>query len=268
MRAAIEREAERQQLLLRTLWRDEPPSALQTWLGPRDNANALGLRAYRTNAGAIAERALAGAFPTVAALVGDESFGALARDFWRQHPPLRGDLGEWGGALACFIAASTALASEPYLDDSARLDWLVHLAARAADVSDALPELDALNQFAPEQLRLELRPGCALLASNWPVAGIWHAHQDQGDDRFDAVREALAAARGENAFVSRDGFAVRVETLDAHAAAFAQALLAGHSLAAALDAASDKFAFDHWLVQALRQRWLVAVQSLPSKEAS
>ena len=268
MSAAANREAERQQLLLRALWRDEPASALQSWLGPHDGANTQGLRAYRTNAGAIAERALAGAFPTVTALIGDESFGALARDFWHQQPPLRGDLGEWGAALASFIAASTALASEAYLADSARLDWLVHLASRAADAPDAVPALDALNDFPPEQLQLQLRAGCALLASAWPVAAIWHAHQGQGEDRFDAVREAFAAARGDRAFVSRDGFAVRVEALDEAAAAFTQALLAGGSLAAALDAAGDTFAFDRWLVQALQQQWLVAVQSLPSKEAS
>lgn len=263
MNDALRREAQRQQLLLRVLWRDAPADALQAWLREaREGANRAGLAAYRANAGAIAERALASAFPTVAALVGEDSFAGLARDFWHQHPPVRGDLGEWGAALPAFIAAHAALASEAYLADSARLDWLVHQASRAADGSDAAPALDALAEHAPEALHLVLRPGCAVLASDYPVATIWLAHQQAGDDRFAAVREAFAAARADTAFVWREGFAVRVEAIEAPAAAFTAAALRGESLAAALDAAGERFAFDRWLLQALQQRWLVAVQPL------
>jgi len=260
---AVQREAQRQQLLLRTLWRDAPAEALHGWLRqPRPGSAALGLAAYRANAGAIAERALASAFPTVAALVGDDSFAALARDFWQQHPPLRGDLGEWGAVEPGFIAASATLASEPYLADSARLDWLVHLASRAADDREDAPALDALATHAPDALRLTLRPGCAVLASAWPVASLWQAHQQQGGDRFDAVRAAFAAGHSEYAFVRRDGYAVRVDALAPDAAAFTRTVIDGAPLAAALDAAGKTFAFDHWLVQALQQRWLVGVQPL------
>jgi hypothetical protein len=265
MNRSAEREAERQQLLLRALWRDAPAAALRGWLREgRDIASHAGLAAYRANAGAIAERALAGAFPTVAALVGDDSFAGLARDFWQQRPPVRGDLGEWGAALPAFIAASALLASEPYLADSARLDWLVHQASRAADGPDATPALDALAQQPPEALQLLLRPGCAVLTSRYPVAAIWQAHQSEGDDRFAAVREAFAAALADSAFVWREGFAVRVDALAADSAAFTSAVLRGESLAAALDAAGEHFAFDRWLLQALQQRWLVAVQPLPN----
>ena len=263
---AVQREAQRQQLLLRTLWRDAPAEALNGWLrgprGPREGSDALGLAAYRANAGAIAERALASAFPTVAALVGDDSLAALARDFWQQHPPLRGDLGEWGSALPGFIAASTTLASEPYLADSARLDWLVHRASRATDGSGDAPALDALAEYAPDTLRLTLRPGCAVLSSAWPVASLWQAHEQQGSDRFGAVRAAFAAGHSEHAFVRRDGYAARVDALAPDAAAFTRAVIDGAPLSAALDAAGEAFAFDHWLVQALQQRWLVAVQPL------
>ena len=269
MNASAEREAERQQLLLRTLWRDAPATALQGWLRePRDGAGNAGLAAYRANAGAIAERALAGAFPTVAALVGDDSFTGLARDFWHQHPPARGDLGEWGAALPAFIAANAALASEPYLADSAHLDWLVHQASRAADGPDAAAALGALAEHAPEELQLVLRAGCAVLASDYPVAAIWQAHRQSGDDRFAAVREAFAAARADTAFVWRDGFAVHAEALEAPAGAFTAAVLRGESLAAALDAAGESFTFDRWLVQALQQRWLVAVQRRQSPSSA
>jgi hypothetical protein len=263
MTTDTQREAQRQQLLLAALWRDPPDGALQAWLRePRSAAVAQGLAAYRANAGAIAERALAGAFPTVAALVGNESFAGLAGAFWQRHPPARGDLGEWGADLPGFIAASDSLASEPYLADSARVDWLVHQASRAADGPAHGPVLDALGQCLPEELRLALRPGCALLSSPWPVAAIWQAHQRQDGDRFSAVRAAFDAGTGDHAWVRRNGFAVEVDAIDGNSARFNAALLSGTSLAAALDAAGDRFAFDQWLLQAVQQRWLIDVQPL------
>lgn len=257
-------EARRQQALLQALWRDAPGPALQGWLSEgRDGDVQLGLSAYRANAGAIAERALQVAFPTIASLVGGVAFAALARDLWQQHPPQRGDLGEWGAALPDLIAANPALASEPYLPDSARLDWLVHQAARAADAPAGPPALDALGTHSPEQLQLVLRPGCALLASLWPVASLWRAHQQSDDDRFAGARAALAAAVSEHAFVYREGWAVRVSTLEPPAAAFTAAVLAGRALADALDSAGENFEFEAWLVQALQRRWLLGVALQP-----
>ncbi len=266
MNPAFEREAQRQRLLLAALWRAEPVEALNGWLAsPRGSDATQGLAAYRGNAAAIAERALAVAYPTVAALVGEHTFHHLARQLWQQQPPVCGDLGEWSAVLPAFIAEQASLASEPYLADSARLDWLVHAASRAADGPGATPSLEW--QHAPDALHLRLRAGCALLASAWPVAAIWQAHQEQQpthansiDERFAAVRSAFAAGSSEAAFVWRDGFAVRVEALDDASAAFVGAVLRGESLAAALDSAGEHFTFDRWLMQALQQRWLVGIQ--------
>ena len=258
MNNAVDREAQRQQWLLRALWRDDADPALQPWL--RAGRATHGLATYRANAGAIAERALQVAYPTVATLVGETSFAALARDLWQQHPPHCGDLGEWGAALPALIAAHPALTIEPYLADSARLDWQVHRASRAADDPQAPPCLDAFGRDDPERLQVSLRGGCAVLRSSWPVASLWSAHQrDAADDRFAEVRALLAAGVGEQAFVSRDGYAVRVAALTPAAADFTAALLAGSLLGEALDRAGEAFDFQAWLVQALQGRWLLAV---------
>lgn len=269
---SLEREAQRQQWLLRALWRDAGAAeAAAPWLRDAASRQQRGLQAYRINAAASAERALTSAYPTVAALLGQESFGALARDLWRRHAPQSGDLGVWGAALPAFIADSESLASEPYLADSAQLDWRVHCASRAADAPTAPPVLDALGTHAPEALVVRLAPGTALVSSAWPVGAIWQAHQpgqDGNAGRFDDVQAALAEGRGENALVRREDFAVRVDALDASAAAFTRACLEGATLAQALDAGGETFAFDQWLVRALQQRWLVAIDTLqpPSTE--
>jgi hypothetical protein len=256
------KEALRQRMLLRALWRND--AALQGWVrGP----SSPGLAAYRSNAGALAERALGSAYPTLAALIGAESFAALARHFWHEHPPVRGDVGEWGGALPAFIAASAQLAEEPYLADSARLDWAVHTATRAADASGPWPPvLDALASTDPTTLRLQLAPGATVVASRWPIVTIWQAHHGHhAGERFESVRAAFDAAREETAFVWRDErYAMHVETLDATDAMFTATVIDGRSLTAALDAAGADFHFDRWLERALRSRWLIALLTPPS----
>lgn len=248
------KEALRQQMLVRALWRDD--AALQGWVR---GSSSQGLAAYRSNAGALAERALGSAYPTIAALVGAESFAALARHFWHEHPPVRGDVGEWGDALPAFVADSAQLADEPTLADCARLDWAVHAATRAADALGTWPPaLDALATTEPSQLRVQLAAGAAVVASRWPIVAIWRAHH--AGEPFENVRAAFAAAREETAFVWRDdGFAIHVEALDTADARFTAALIGGHSLAAALDQSGERFSFDRWLERALRSRWLIAL---------
>jgi len=265
--AAAHKEALRQQMLLRALWADGRPGAVAGWLREAPPRAARGLQAYRANAGALAERALTAAFPTVAQLVGEESFAALARALWFAQPPQHGDIGTWGEGLAGFVAAAPQLADEPYLADVARLDWAVHSAEQAAERS-AVSGLERLAEADPAHLLLRLAEGLALCRSAHPVASIWLAHRSASADRFACVREAFAAGRGENALVWRDGFKAVVRPLLEADACFMQALLDGHVLAAALDAAGVDFAFERWLPQAVHCGWLRSVEfQVPVTEA-
>jgi Putative DNA-binding domain len=240
----MDTEARRQQGLLQALWsRDDAD------LDPR------GLAAYRGNAAAAAERALAAAFPTVRQLVGDETFGAIARALWRSHPPQRGDLAQWGAALPAWLADAEDLAGEAYLADVARVDLAVHRAETDADAALDLPGLQRLAGPDAERLRLRLAPGAALVVSAHPVVSIWQAHRSQAEDRFAAVRAAFAAGQGETAFVWRRGWRGDVAALAPPETAFVQALLDQHPLGAALDAAPD-LDFEAWLARALAAQWL------------
>lgn len=260
MSDARQRELLRQRLLLDSLWLTTPKFELTGWL--RDDAARAqaGLRAYRGNGRALAERALAAAFPTVAELVGSEAFAGLARAFWQQHPPADGDIATHGAALPEFIAADAQLAGLPYLADVARLDWAVHRSEVAADADVAAGAgLDHLAADHAADCTLRLRPGTVVLPSDWPIVTLWQAHRSQAPDRFEPVREALAQGRAEAALVHRDGWRVAVQGLDTAAAQFTAAVLAGQALGAALDQAGEAFAFDQWLLQALQQHWLLAV---------
>lgn len=258
---APSREALRQQQLLRALWRRGSDAPLALWLRESGERASNGLAAYRGNAAAIAERALAAAYPTVQQLLGDESFAQLARAFWHREPPRRGDLGQWGESLPAWLEADAQLASEPYLADVARIDWAAHEIEQAADVASRPAGLSLLGELDPAQLRLRPRPGLTLLRSAWPVVAIWQAHRDDAPDRFEPVRRALAERVAEIALVARDGWRASVQRVDdASAATFFEALLHGATLARALDAAGAAFEFDRWLADALRHSWLAAVE--------
>lgn len=258
--AAIAKEALRQQMLLRALWRDARPGVVAGWLrdGPRAQR---GLQAYQANAGVLAERALQAAFPTLQQLLGEAAFAALARAFWHAQPPQRGDIATWGDALPGFIAGDAQLADEPYLADVARLEWALHEAERAAD--GAAPRgLEHLATADPAMLRLQLQPRAALLVSPHPVLTIWQAHRSTADDRFAPVQEAFAAGRGEAVWVRRRGWQAEPLGVDTTTAGFVGALLAGQSLAAALQAAGEGFDFTAWLLEALQAGALAAVEEI------
>jgi hypothetical protein len=263
--AAWQREALRQQMLVGALGRESSFSSLRGWLR-EDRAGAArqqrGLSAYRANAGACAERALAAAYPTVQQLLGTAGFAALARAMWQAHMPCRGDLAHFGAELPGFIEASAQLVDEPYLADCARLDWAVHQVEAAVDADDVPRGLDLLAQHDPAQLSLQLRPGSALLSSQYPLAALWHAHRSTADERFEPVRAALHSGQGEHALVWRQGWRAQVQALPHADLGFTQALLRQCALSRALDEAGAAFDFTAWLQRALQLGWLSAVLAL------
>lgn len=197
-----------------------------------------GLAAYRRNARALAARALAASYPSVVAELGDADFAAMAWRFWRDHPPQRGDIGEWGEALAGFLATHAGEASG--LPQLARRDWALSRAERAADATLDAASLERLADTPPARLRLELRPGVALVDG---TTLVW-----------------------------REGWRGRWQALAGAEAAFIAALLAGDDLASALQAAQDSqhaaagqgFDFSAWLQAALRHGWLQRAALIPA----
>ena len=273
IKTACDKEALRQQMLLRALWGDARPGVVAGWLrdGPREGSIARGLAVYRTNASAAAERALAAAYPTLQQLLGDDAFAALARACWLRHPPTAGDLGLWGAMLPAFIADAETLVDEPYLADVAHLEWAVHEAERAADAVPA-QGLERLGSDDPAALVLRLAPGTAVVVSRHPIVTIWQAHRSTAADRFAPVRAAFQAGAGVCALVARDGWRATVRALPPAEARFTQAVLAGRSLGDALGdgchpaspsapaATGEAFDFQAWLVAALQQQRLAAVE--------
>ncbi len=261
--------AEQQRAMLRALWQPRPEDALAA-IAPHvpDAADPLllrGLRAYRSNGRELASRALAGAYPVVAQLLGQENFAALAASLWLRHPPGRGDIAQWGAELASHIGMLPDLAAEePYLADVARLEWALHGAATAADAGRDVASFALLMEQEPAQLRLRLCPGAAGIDSRWPVASIVLAHL-HGEPSLEQAGARLRAGTAESALVWRDGLRPRVRLLGPAEAPFVASLLRGGCLGSALHAAPT-LDFNAWLAGAVQSGLVLGTDASTPEE--
>jgi hypothetical protein len=195
-------------------------------------AGAPGLAVYRSNVFGNWAQALAGAYPIVRKIVGEEFFEGLAREYARAHPSASGDLNEYGVHLPEFVAAFQHTQDLPYLPDVARMEWLAHRAYYAANAKP--PDLEVFKKPSPETTRLALAPACALLDSAWPLARIWTVHQDDYEGEFDVD---LGAGR-DRVLVHRPKWRVQVLSVAPGNYRFLQSAARGETLGDALEAAA------------------------------
>jgi hypothetical protein len=252
--------ARQQQALLDALFEWPPYGAMKIIAACAIDPGARGLKAYQTNGHLLAERALQSAYPVVAQMLGEDSFGDLARAVWHAHPPTRGDLAQWGDVLPAFLRASVQLQDEPCLADVASTEWALHLCASAENRLADLSSLALLTTQAPEQVAMEMAVGCAVVRSPWPVASIMSAHLEQTPS-LEEVGTQLRMRLAQDAVVWRAGLRPRVRAGLAGEADLLQALLQGQSLADALDGA-PALDFGLWLPIAVQSGLLLKVMDI------
>jgi len=228
---------------------------LNTWIEPRASR---GLMAYQANGHALAERCLPAAYPVVAQLIGQDSVHALARDLWHRHPPVGGDLAQWGDALPAFLSDNEQLAEARYLADVARVEWALHRAASAPDAEADLPSFGRLSTEDPESLTLWLVPGTALIPSDWPVVSLVTAHTS-GEPTLAEAGQRVRDRVGETAVVWRQGWRPSVAACPANAFGLLRALQRGAALTEALGEAPADFDFSDWLTQAVHSGLVLGV---------
>ncbi len=194
------------------------------------------LAIYRNNTLHNLLQALRDVYPVVERLVGDEFFAAAARRFILEQPSASGDVQRFGAGFGDFLAVFAPAAGLPYLGDTARLEWRVHLAFHAADHGPL--SLERLARFAPEdygRLGFKLHPACSLIASAHPIERIWAAHQGGPGDVA-----AIDLTQGPVwLLVRRPQFEVGVLPLSAGEFAWLCQLSAGQTLDSATLAACD-----------------------------
>jgi hypothetical protein len=180
--------------------------------------------------------ALASAFPVVQALVGEEFFRAMAREYVRLDPPRSPIVADHGAGFAGFIRGFAPSDGIAYLADIARLERSRVQAFHAADAEPvALTSFQSLltNPQRLAATRVILHPACAWMYSDFAVLSIWNAHQGL-DDAREADLSTIVDDEAEAVLVARPQCTVQVVPISAELVASLAALRAGRALGDAI----------------------------------
>lgn len=208
-------------------------------IGPKPGKKAIKrFGVYRNNVLSSLIEAMAGVYPVVRDLVGEEFFNATCSIYVRQHPPRSKMLITYGDAFADFLESFPPVAELPYLADVARLEGAWLDAYHAADAAPFDPSM--LQSIPPERLgalTFTFHPGAHLLRSDHPVFSIWSAHSEHGD----TVDLGTVEQAAQSVLVTRPHWQVSVTMLPDGADLFFAALMEGATLADAAERAASAY---------------------------
>lgn len=180
---------------------------------------------YRNNLAASLTEALETGFPVLARLLGEQSFKTLALIFSRAHPPTSRALSQYGDAMPGFLENFQQLAAYPYLADITRLELAIRRSYHAADTE--LLNAAGMDPETLMELTPVLSPATQIIASPYPIHGIWRRNTQADAPKPKPVAETV--------MVTRPEFDPIPHLLPAGGAAFAQALDGRTTIALALE---------------------------------
>lgn len=170
----------------------------------------VAIEVYRNNYRGNLHDALAGAYPVVKQLVGDDFFRFMTKWFIGKYPSRSANLHHYGAELANFVTTFEPAKELVYLSDVAKLEWACHVAYFVDD--EAALDISKLAQITPEQysnLVLRTHSSCHMVRSCFPIAAIWHAHQPGASESFHIDLDSSSS----NALVCRKDDVVLVNEL-------------------------------------------------------
>ena len=118
--------------------------------------------------------ALANSYPKLKALLGDNTFNAIARSYIDQYPSTYRNM-RWVGDVMCEHLTKT-LPKHPLAAEIAQFEWALGLAFDAEDAP--ILSLQDLAAIAPESwgdLRFKFHPAVQLLSPTYNVLLVWQA---------------------------------------------------------------------------------------------
>ncbi|MCU0789807.1 MAG: DNA-binding domain-containing protein, partial [Nitratireductor sp.] len=201
--------------------------------GPDGEAAPKRYGVYRNNVVVSLMEALAGVFPSVRAIMGEENFNRVARNFVAFHPPRSPLMQHYGGEFPAFLEGFAPLRKYPWLADVARLERGFLDAYHAADAPCLRQEtLAALPADAVQNLRFEPHPASFLMASPFAVVDLFGWRDGRPDAAFDPGDPQCA-------LVTRPLLVVEMRPIGRAQHDFLAMLIAGETLGEAAGAALE-----------------------------
>lgn len=190
---------------------------------------------YRNNVLVGLAKAVAGSFPAVGRIVGNDFFKTMARAYVTTNPPTSPLLMEYGKTFADFIAAYEPASSFPYLSDVARIERTWREAYHAAEAESLGPaDLASIAEIDLPALILSLHPSLRVVRSAYPALTIWRMNT-----RDEPVVPVDLDAGGEDTLIVRPEATVDVRQLPAGGATFIETLADGGTLSEAAERAAE-----------------------------
>jgi hypothetical protein len=144
--------------------------------GPRLDRDAL-LKIYRDAYVLRLHECLTVDFKAVLAMVGEDQFMTLARDYIGAHPSTHPNVRWFGRNFPAFAAGHRLTADRPAVAEMARFEWALGLATDAANDERLLAEdLAGLDGEQWAALRLAKRASVQRLTLEWQVPQAWLEH--------------------------------------------------------------------------------------------
>jgi hypothetical protein len=195
------------------------------------------LQIYHNNWAISLRQALAGVYPVINKLVGEEFFAYAAGAYLQAHPSRTGNVHDFGDAFPTFLAQLAGAESLPYLPDVARLEWAYHevfhapegMALDVEQLAVVLSGESAEQVTAACNLYLQLSPCCRYVQSDYPILSIWQLNQDAGSGN----EVVDIGAGGMQLALVRNNIAIEFHPLSAAAYTLLAALHSGDSFAQA-----------------------------------
>lgn len=190
---------------------------------------------YRNNVLVGLAKAVAGSFPAVGRIVGNDLFKTMVRAYVQANPPRSPLLMVYGKTFADFIAAYEPAAALPHLADVARIEWAWREAYHAAEAASLGPaDLAGIDEADLPGLTFTLHPSLRIVRSAYPALTIWRMHARDGE-----IEPVDLDAGGEDTLIVRPEATVDVRRLPVGGAAFIEALASGGTLAEAAELAAE-----------------------------
>lgn len=201
--------------------------------GPDGRPSPRRYGVYRNNVVVSLMDALAAAFPSVRALLGEDCFARVSRNFVAFHPPRSPLMQHYGADFPGFLEGFAPLRKHPWLADVARLERGFLDVYHAADAPRLAQE--SLAGLPPQDLpslRFTPHPASFLMASLYPVFDLF-GWRDQRQEKVDC-------AKAQCALVTRPELVVELRAIDRAQHDFLGRLMQASTLGEAAGAALER----------------------------
>ena len=212
---------------------------------------------YRTTARSAHVSALLDVYPVCRAILGDNYFKQVAKNYFNQMPSFSPDMNNYGaslpGYLAQLIIERDELREYSYLVDLARLEWVSQTIYFSANESIFDVELFQRNCAKQgEKTILKLQASVSFLSSCYPVFQIWQSHRNGNPQQ-----EINAISERQYLCIYKREYEVLVEPIDAKLYALLLNVDRGLTLAEIAKAHADDDELNAALATAVEQQWLI-----------